>query len=132
MDVCSNVAHRGTATHDDRPQALPKSRRKPYTVFASLSSSSQRTKTRSDDANNPNRDPDVADAALVGHCATASNLRSRLRKPNKEGGGPYVRSGPGRLIMTYYSIQELVAFAYGVRTEQVVGQSFSDRYNIEF
>jgi hypothetical protein len=34
--------------------------------------------------------------------------------------------------MTYYSIQELVAFAYGVRTEQVVGQSFSDRYNIEF
>jgi uncharacterized protein (TIGR03435 family) len=52
-------------------------------------------------------------------------------KPNKEGGGPYLRLRPGRLMMTYYSIQELVAFAYGVRTEQVVGQFPSDRYDIE-
>jgi uncharacterized protein (TIGR03435 family) len=52
-------------------------------------------------------------------------------KPNREGGGPYLRVHPGRLMMTYYSIQELVAFAYGVRAEQVVGKFSSDRYDIE-
>jgi uncharacterized protein (TIGR03435 family) len=52
-------------------------------------------------------------------------------KPNEQGGGPYTRVRPGRLMMTYYSIQELVAFAYGVRTEQVVGQFLPDRYDIE-
>jgi uncharacterized protein (TIGR03435 family) len=52
-------------------------------------------------------------------------------KLNKEGGGPYPRVRPGRLLMTYYSIKELVAFAYGVRSEQVVGQFPSDRYDIE-
>jgi uncharacterized protein (TIGR03435 family) len=52
-------------------------------------------------------------------------------KPNREGGGPYPRVLPGRLLMTYYSVQELVAFAYGLRTEQVVGQFPSDRYDIE-
>jgi len=33
--------------------------------------------------------------------------------------------------MTFYSVQELVAFAYGVRAEQVVGKTIADRYDIE-
>jgi uncharacterized protein (TIGR03435 family) len=45
--------------------------------------------------------------------------------------GPYGRNLPGRLVMNCYSIQELAAFAWGVRKEQVVGQFFPDRYDIE-
>ncbi len=35
------------------------------------------------------------------------------------------------MVMNCYSIQELVAFSWGVRKEQVVGQFFPDRYDIE-
>jgi hypothetical protein len=49
-------------------------------------------------------------------------------KVNEQGGGPYPQALPGRLILTYYSVQDLVALAYGLRTEQVVGKSFSERY----
>ncbi len=52
-------------------------------------------------------------------------------KPNKECPGPYGRNLPGRLVMNCYSIQELAAFAWGVRKEQVVGHFFPDRYDIE-
>jgi uncharacterized protein (TIGR03435 family) len=52
-------------------------------------------------------------------------------KPNKGCPGPYGRNLPGRLVMNCYSIQELAAFAWGVRNEQVVGQFFPDRYDIE-
>jgi uncharacterized protein (TIGR03435 family) len=52
-------------------------------------------------------------------------------KLNKRGGGPYMQILPGRLMMTYYSVQDLVAVAYGVRAEQVAGKSFADRYDIE-
>jgi uncharacterized protein (TIGR03435 family) len=52
-------------------------------------------------------------------------------KPNTRGGGPYAQILPGRLMMTYYSVQDLVAFAYGLRAEQVAGKSFADRYDIE-
>jgi uncharacterized protein (TIGR03435 family) len=51
-------------------------------------------------------------------------------KLNKRG-GPYAQVLPGRLMLTYYSVQDLVAFAYGVRAEQVIGKSFADRYDIE-
>ena len=52
-------------------------------------------------------------------------------KVNKSGGGPYAQILPGRLMLTYYSVQDLVAFAYGLRAEQVVGKSFAERYDIE-
>jgi uncharacterized protein (TIGR03435 family) len=52
-------------------------------------------------------------------------------KPNRECPGPYGRNSPGRLTMTCYSIQELAAFAWGTRKEQVVGQFPPDRYDIE-
>ncbi len=52
-------------------------------------------------------------------------------KPNKECPGPYGRNLPGRLVMNCYSIQELAAFAWGVRKEQLVGQFPSERYDIE-
>jgi hypothetical protein len=32
-------------------------------------------------------------------------------KVNKQGGGPYPQALPGRLILTYYSAQDLVALA---------------------
>jgi uncharacterized protein (TIGR03435 family) len=35
------------------------------------------------------------------------------------------------MVMNCYSIQELAAFAWGVRNEQVVGRFFPDRYDIE-
>jgi hypothetical protein len=52
-------------------------------------------------------------------------------KPNSGYPGPYGRNLPGRLVMNCYSIQELAAFAWGVRKEQVVGQFFPGRYDIE-
>jgi Protein of unknown function (DUF3738) len=52
-------------------------------------------------------------------------------KPDKQCPGPYGRGLPGRIVMNCYSIQELAAFAWGVRKEQVVGQFFPDRYDIE-
>lgn len=52
-------------------------------------------------------------------------------KLNKKGGGPYAQVLPGRLKMTYYSPEELIAFAYGLRAEQVVGKSFPGRYDID-
>lgn len=73
-------------------------------------------------------------ASLLAALSTAqpqTTFHTASIKLNKEGGGPYPRIGPGRLMMTYYSIQELVAFAYGVRTEQVVGELPSDRYDID-
>jgi uncharacterized protein (TIGR03435 family) len=52
-------------------------------------------------------------------------------KLNQRGGGPYQQTLPGRLMLTYYSVQDLVAFAYGIRAEQVVGKAFADRYDIQ-
>ena len=52
-------------------------------------------------------------------------------KPDKGCPGPYGRNLPGRLVMNCYSIQELVAFSWGLRKDQVVGQFFTDRYDIE-
>jgi uncharacterized protein (TIGR03435 family) len=52
-------------------------------------------------------------------------------KPNKGCPGPHGRNLPGRVVMNCYSIQELVAFSWGLRKDQVVGQFFSDRYDIE-
>jgi uncharacterized protein (TIGR03435 family) len=51
-------------------------------------------------------------------------------KPNKKGGGPYAQVLPGRLVMTYYSVQDLVEFSYGVRADQVVGKTSDDRFDI--
>ena len=63
--------------------------------------------------------------------AADSTFEVATLKVNKSGGGPYMQILPGRLAMTYYSVQELVAFAYGLRAEQVVGKSFADRYDID-
>jgi uncharacterized protein (TIGR03435 family) len=55
-------------------------------------------------------------------------------KPSKGGGGPYNRILPGRLLVTYSSLRDLIAFAYGVRTDQIAeGSSWivSDHYDIE-
>lgn len=52
-------------------------------------------------------------------------------KPNKKGGGPYAQVLPGRLMMTYYSVQDLVEFAYGLRADQVIGKTFAGHYDIE-
>jgi uncharacterized protein (TIGR03435 family) len=63
--------------------------------------------------------------------AAAPTFEVATVKLNKKGGGPYMQILPGRLMMTYYSVQDLVAFAYGVRADQVVGKAFADRYDIE-
>ena len=63
--------------------------------------------------------------------AVGPTFEAATVKPNKSGGGPYLQVLPGRLTMTYYSVQDLVAIAYGRRAEQVVGKSFADRYDIE-
>lgn len=55
-------------------------------------------------------------------------------KPNNHGGGPYPRLRPGRLVMTYFSVRDLIAFAYGVRTDQIPEGApwiVSDHYDIE-
>lgn len=55
-------------------------------------------------------------------------------KPNNRGGGPYTRTLPGRFLTTYTSLRDLIAFAYGVRTDQIAeGPSWmaSDHYDIE-
>jgi uncharacterized protein (TIGR03435 family) len=62
---------------------------------------------------------------------SAPTFEAATVKPNKSGGGPYASLLPGRLRLTFYSVQELVAFAYGVRPEQVVGKATTDRYDIE-
>jgi uncharacterized protein (TIGR03435 family) len=62
---------------------------------------------------------------------TAPNFEVASIKPDKQCPGPYSRSLPGHLVMNCYSIQELTAFAWGLRNEQVIGQSLPDRYNIE-
>ena len=51
-------------------------------------------------------------------------------KVNPRGGGPYMQASPGRLTLTYYSVQELVALAFGLRADQVVGKTLTDRYDI--
>jgi uncharacterized protein (TIGR03435 family) len=54
-------------------------------------------------------------------------------KPSRDG-GPYTRVLPGRLVITYSSLRDLIALSYGVRTEQIAeGPSWiaSDHYDIE-
>jgi uncharacterized protein (TIGR03435 family) len=55
-------------------------------------------------------------------------------KPNNRGGGPYTRILPGRFLTTFSSLRDLIAFAYGVRTDQIAeGPSWiaSDHYDVE-
>ena len=55
-------------------------------------------------------------------------------KPSRSGLGPSGRILPGRLVRTNTSLLDLIAFAYGVRTDQVAeGPSWmaSDHYDIE-
>ena len=40
-------------------------------------------------------------------------------KPSKSGGGPYIRVLPGRFLATYSSLRDLMAFAYGLRDDQI-------------
>lgn len=61
----------------------------------------------------------------------ASSFDAASVKPAKRGGGPYSQVSPGRLSLNYYSVPDLIALAYGVRVEQVVGSPFPDRYDIE-
>jgi uncharacterized protein (TIGR03435 family) len=67
----------------------------------------------------------------LGNAQTQSTFEAASIKPDKECPGPYGRSLPGRIVMNCYSIQELVAFSWGLRNDQVVGQFFPDRYDIE-
>jgi uncharacterized protein (TIGR03435 family) len=67
----------------------------------------------------------------LGNAQTQPTFEAATIKPDKGCAGPYGRNLPGRLVMNCYSIQELAAFAWGVRKEQVVGQFFPDRYDIE-
>jgi len=68
---------------------------------------------------------------LLAVAQTAPTFEVASIKPDKQCPGPYGRSLPGHLAMNCYSIQQLVAFSWGLRNEQVVGQSLPDRYNIE-
>jgi uncharacterized protein (TIGR03435 family) len=55
-------------------------------------------------------------------------------KPSKSGGGPYIRVLPGRFLATYSSLRDLIAFAYGLRDDQIAdGPSWivSDHYDVE-
>lgn len=55
-------------------------------------------------------------------------------KPNNRGGGPFAQVLPGRLVMTYFSLLDLVAYAYDVRADQIVaGPSSipSGKYDIQ-
>ena len=62
---------------------------------------------------------------------TRATFEAASIKPNKECPGPYGRNPPGRMVMNCYAIQELVAFSWGLRKDQVVGRFFPDRYDIE-
>jgi len=68
---------------------------------------------------------------LLAVAQTTPSFEVASIKPDKQCPGPYGRSVPGHLVMNCYSIQELAALAWGLRNEQVVGQSLPDRYNIE-
>jgi uncharacterized protein (TIGR03435 family) len=64
--------------------------------------------------------------------AQSQTFEAASVKPDKDCPGHYSRNFlPGRLTMNCWSIQELVAFAWGFRNEQVVGQSLPGRYAIE-
>ncbi len=52
-------------------------------------------------------------------------------KLNQKGGGPYALDLPARLRLTYYSVPDLVALAYGLPDYQVIGKGFSEHYDIE-
>ena len=62
-----------------------------------------------------------------GIAQTQPTFEAASIKPDKGCPGPYGRNLPGRLVMNCSSIQELVAFSWGVRNDQVVGQFFADR-----
>lgn len=63
--------------------------------------------------------------------AAGPSFEAATIKPNKKGGGPYAQVLPGRLMLTYYSVQDLVEFAYGLRADQVIGKTFDDRFDVE-
>ncbi len=75
--------------------------------------------------------PILALASLTLPAQTQPTFDAASIKPDKGCPGPYGRNPPGRMVMNCYSIQELVAFSWGLRNDQVVGQFFSDRYDIE-
>lgn len=55
-------------------------------------------------------------------------------KPSKSGGGPSIRVLPGRFLATYSSLRDLMAYAYGLRDDQIAdGPSWiaSDHYDVE-
>jgi uncharacterized protein (TIGR03435 family) len=71
-------------------------------------------------------------ALTVSHVSAAGpSFEAATIKPNKKGGGPYTQVLPGRLMLTYYSVQDLVEFAYGLRADQVLGKTSDDRFDIE-
>jgi len=73
----------------------------------------------------------IAALTISNVSAAGPSFDAATVKPNKKGGGPYAQVLPGRLMMIYYSVQDLVEFAYGVRTDQVIGKTFADRCDIE-
>ena len=68
---------------------------------------------------------------LLAVAQTTPTFEAASIKPDKQCPGPYGHSVRGHLALNCYSIQELAAFAWGLRSEQVVGQSLPERYNIE-
>jgi len=74
----------------------------------------------------------LAQQAIVAQTPPAFEAASV--KANNRGGGPYSRILPGRFLTTYSSLRDLIAFAYGVRTDQIAeGPPWmaSDHYDIE-
>ncbi len=76
----------------------------------------------------------AATAVAQQYRAPAPALEVASVKPSHRGGGPYPRVLPGRLVITYSSLRDLITFAYGVRADQVLEASswiVSDHYDIE-
>jgi uncharacterized protein (TIGR03435 family) len=80
----------------------------------------------------------LAATLLTQHQSVAQTSRPAFEvvsiKPSTRGGGPYTRLLPGRFLTTYSSLQDLIGFAYGVRSDQIEGAApwmISEHYDIE-
>jgi uncharacterized protein (TIGR03435 family) len=66
--------------------------------------------------------------------ASTPTFEAASVKLSNSGGGPITQVLPGRLVAKYSSLQDLIAFSYEVRTDQLIGATswiVSDHYDLE-